>query len=336
MEKIGTLCFLLLCAYVGAVSYDKLSLEEFRLFKTEHGKTYRDETEETFRMKIFHENRLMINDHNRLYREGKVTFEMGMNKFGDMLTHEVAEMMMGSKMSAKTIVRTGSTYMKSSNVVVPKEMDWRQSGYVTPVKNQGACGSCWAFSTIGSLEGQHYRKTGKLVSLSEQNLVDCSKQYGNRGCEGGQMNPAFNYIKDNKGVDTEDSYPYEAKNGVCRFNSTNVGATCTGHYDVQGDNERVLMDAVGTVGPVSVAIDAAHRSFVFYKHGVHYQPGCNDDVVNHGLVIVGYGYDKKLNVNYWIVKNSWGDKWGEQGYIRMIKDYLSNCGIASMPSYPMV
>ena len=146
-------------------------------------------------------------------------------------------------------------------------LDWRTEGYVTPVKDQGQCGSCWSFSTTGALEGQHFKQTGQLVSLSEQNLVDCAGDQGNDGCDGGWMDQAFEYIKVNDGIDTEESYPYEAVNVSCRFSADNVGATVSGYTDVASGDESALQQAVATIGPISIAIDASHDSFQHYKSG---------------------------------------------------------------------
>ena len=146
-------------------------------------------------------------------------------------------------------------------------IDWRDKGYVTPVKTQGQCTSDWAFSATGSLEGQHFNATGKLVSLSEQNLVDCSGKQGNIGCVGGDVEQSFQYIKENGGIDTEDSYPYEDDDNKCRFKPETVGATVTGSTAVKSKDESALQEAVATIGPISVSIDASHNSFQLYKTG---------------------------------------------------------------------
>lgn len=225
-----------------------------------------------------------------------------------------------------------ATFIYADNVELPTAIDWR-SNAVTPVKHQGKCGSCWSFSTTGALEGQHFRKNKKLVSLSEQNLVDCSKK-GNHGCSGGWMNTAFQYIKDNGGIDTEKSYPYLGTDTQkCKFSKSSIGATCTGFTSIATADEKQLMNAVATVGPIAVAIQVT-RSFQTYQSGVYYEVGCDPRKLNHAVLIVGYGTEGSND--YWLVKNSWGTQWGQDGYIKMSRNKNNNCGIASAASYPLV
>jgi len=258
-----------------------------------------------------------------------------MNKYGDMTIKEFVKQMNGIDLSLNlSFVGTCDQFVAPPNFKRPDSVDWRTKGYVTPIKDQAQCGSCWAFSTTGSLEGQHFAKTGQLVSLSEQNLVDCSKAQGNFGCSGGLMDNAFKYIKVNNGIDTEASYTYEAKDGTCRFKSASVGATDTGCKDVKQLSEDDLQDAIATVGPVSVAIDAAHSSFQLYKSGVYNEAACSQQALDHGVLAVGY--DSTGGQDYYIVKNSWGTSWGNQGYIYMSRNKNNQCGIATLASYPTV
>ncbi|ELU12369.1 hypothetical protein CAPTEDRAFT_165495 [Capitella teleta] len=305
-------------------------------FKTVHERNY-GETEEMQRKEVFRNNLKKIEMHNYLHSQGKSSYRMGINQFADMEVKEFASVVNGFRMNNRTKVRDHlhSHYISPAiPVSLPAEVDWRKEGYVTPIKDQGHCGSCWSFSTTGALEGQHFRKTGKLVSLSEQNLIDCSTSYGNNGCNGGVMDYAFQYIKDNDGDDTEDSYPYEAADGPCRFKKEYVGATDTGYTDLPKGDEEKMKEAVAMVGPVSVAIDASHTSFQMYQSGVYDEVECDPEGLDHGVLVVGYGTE--LGQDYWLVKNSWGTKWGDEGYIKMSRNKNNQCGISSMASYPLV
>nr|ABC88770.1 putative cathepsin L-like proteinase [Tenebrio molitor] len=204
------------------------------------------------------------------------------------------------------------------------------SNAVSEVKDQGQCGSCWSFSTTGAIEGQLALQRGRLTSLSEQNLIDCSSSYGNAGCDGGWMDSAFSYIPD-YGIMSEFAYPYEAQGDYCRFDSSQFVTTLSGYYDLPSGGENSLADAVGQAGPVAVAIDAPDE-LQFYSGGLFYDQTCNQSDLNHGVFVVGYGSDN--GQDYWILKNSWGFGWGESGYWRQVRNYGNNCGIATAASYP--
>ncbi|NP_081620.2 cathepsin L-like 3 precursor [Mus musculus] len=300
-------------------------------WKTKHKKTY-NMNDEGQKRAVWENNKKMIDLHNEDYLKGKHGFSLEMNAFGDLTNTEFRELMTGFQgQKTKMMMKVFQEPLLGD---VPKSVDWRDHGYVTPVKDQGSCGSCWAFSAVGSLEGQMFRKTGKLVPLSVQNLVDCSWSQGNQGCDGGLPDLAFQYVKDNGGLDTSVSYPYEALNGTCRYNPKNSAATVTGFVNVQS-SEDALMKAVATVGPISVGIDTKHKSFQFYKEGMYYEPDCSSTVLDHAVLVVGYG-EESDGRKYWLVKNSWGRDWGMNGYIKMAKDRNNNCGIASDASYPVV
>jgi cathepsin L len=258
-----------------------------------------------------------------------------MNKFGDMTNKEFVQQMNGFNKTKTMMSFPGSNYVQPLNAQIPDSVDWRTQGYVTPIKDQGQCGSCWAFSAVASLEGQHFKAAGKLVSLSEQQLVDCSSNFGNMGCDGGLMDQAFDYIRANKGIDTEASYPYTAEDDQCAFNPANVGATDTGFTDITSGDEDALTSAIATVGPISVAIDASQDSFQFYSSGIYSDDNCSSDELDHGVTAVGYG-SQGTGQDFYIVKNSWGTDWGDKGYILMARNMQNMCGIATAASYPLV
>lgn len=311
--------------------------QQWTNFKMTHEKTYAATQDEAQRKEIFRMNLKKIEMHNYLHSVGLKSYTLGVNEYADMEHKEFVKIMNGLLQTNRTTrVSDRLTYLTPLNVKLdlPKKIDWREKGYVTPVKNQGQCGSCWSFSTTGALEGQHFRKTGKLVSLSEQNLVDCSEKWGNHGCNGGLMDFAFQYIKDNDGVDTEISYPYKAQEGTCHFKSSKVGATDGGFVDVPHGDEEKLKEALATVGPISIAIDASHPSFQLYKSGVYDEPQCSSTQLDHGVLVAGYGTEN--GQDYWLVKNSWGETWGNQGYVYMSRNKDNQCGVATQASYPVV
>lgn len=206
---------------------------------------------------------------------------------------------------------------------------------VTPVRNQGKCGSCWAFAALGVLEALQARRTKRLVPLSVQNLVDCSGQYNCHGCTSGWPTDALRYVRDNHGIDTESAYPYEEIVGPsCRFSNVTVGATDVAIVKCPYADEVAMQNAVATVGPVAVAFDASQWTFQMYRDGIYYDTNCDPKKLNHAVLVVGYGTDE-VGRDYWIVKNSWGDKWGENGYFRLARNCGNHCGIASAATYAM-
>ncbi|XP_014242774.1 cathepsin L1-like [Cimex lectularius] len=302
------------------------------VFKAKHGKKYKNIQEERFRMNVFLENKKQIEEHNAQFESGKVSFKLGMNHYGDMLAHEFNALMTGLNSPASA---PDMELFKANQDETPAVFDWRQHGAVTPVKQQHLCGSCWAFSTTGALEGQFFLKNRKLVPLSEQNLIDCTRDYQNRGCHGGRMENAFIYVKDN-GINTEESYPYEAREGPCRFNaSLDVAGTVRGYVPIPEGDEDTLKKAIAFVGPISVAINANFTSFRFYSSGVFFEPKCNSDKLTHAMLAVGYGTSDD-GLDYWLVKNSWSSRWGENGYVKIARNKNNHCGIASTASFPAI
>ncbi|CAF0984938.1 unnamed protein product [Rotaria sordida] len=337
------LLFFICILTVSQATNDNQQTALWNLFKRVHKKQYANILEEQYRFVVFTDNLAMIDRHNHEADIGLHSYTLKINQFADM-THEefVRKMLNGVKMPSKTDYMKKSnknSFHRPSDVDIPAAVDWRKKGAVTKViENQGQCGSCWAFTATGALEGQHFLKTGKLVRLSAQNLMDCSGEFGNQGCNGGWMDASFQYIKANKGIDTEASYPYEAKDGNCRFNPKTVGATDTGFVDLPKENETALQIAIATVGPISVAVDASHSSFQFYSSGVYDEPQCSSTNIDHSFILVGYDTFKNSTVkkDYYIAKNSWGDAWGDKGYIWMSRNKHNQCGIANIGSYPLV
>jgi cathepsin L len=330
--KFFILCALSLAVVSAMPNHGKINVEldeHWETYKATHNKQY-DSQFEFVRRLIWEANLKYIQKHNLEYDMGLHTYTLGLNEWADLTHEEFKARFLGTKMPRNRT--SGSTYMKPLNEkALPDSVDWRTEGYVTGVKDQGQCGSCWSFSTTGSVEGQYFRKNKKLLSFSEQQLVDCSTSYGNEGCNGGLMDQAFEYIE-KYGLELESDYPYTARDGKCKYDQTKVQTKVSGYTDIPQGDEASLQDAVANVGPISVAIDASHASFQLYKSGVYNEKRCSPTELDHGVLAVGYGTDS--GNDYWIVKNSWGPSWGQKGFIWMSRNKSNQCGIATASSYP--
>ncbi|MGH0141014.1 UNVERIFIED_CONTAM: hypothetical protein FKN15_055721 [Acipenser sinensis] len=278
---------------------------EWEAWKNNFHIAYDTRTNEGQKRAVWERNYKMIEEHNQKARKGSKTFKMTMNKYGDLTTEEYKRLQ-GALVNTKLRSYRATVSRKDLRDAVSKRkilsIDYRTLGHVTPVKDQGACGSCWAFSTTGAIEGQIFKKTGKLVSLSEQNLVDCSRAYGTYGCSGAWMADAYQYVLDNGGIESEANYPYTAQDDQpCFYDSRRSAAKITGFKFLPAGDEKALADAVATVGPITVTIDASNPSFQFYSSGIYDEPHCDGNNLNHAVLLVGYGTEG--GQDYWIIKN---------------------------------
>jgi len=311
----------------------RLDDQAWQDYKLQFGKVYTEE-EDAIRYETWRKTVEEIEMHNSEYSK---TYTQGVNQFTDMSDEEFEQGYGGCLTIPEEYMNgtaTDAEEFAPSTVALPDSVNWVSQGYVTPVKNQGHCGSCYSFSATGALEGAWYKKTKKLPSLSEQQIVDCSGRYGNHGCRGGWYMSAWRYVRDAGGNEGEDTYRYTARQGRCHFNRANVKAKCTGYVMTRAGSESALTQALATVGPVSIAINAGLRSFRSYRHGVYYDRMCSSYRLNHAVLAVGYG--RENGQDYFLVKNSWGKGYGQGGYIKMSRNRNNNCGIASRPSYPKV
>ena len=306
----------------------------FSTWSSLYNRTYPSATERDYRESVYTQNLAKIAKHN-MYN---YSWSLDVNQFADMTQKEFAtNYIRGGYVSPNTTTYRKRFYnwqlLYGNKTTLPVSVDWTTQGAVTPVKDQGQCGSCWAFSATGSMESTWFLKNGTLVSLSEQQLVDCSTGQGNQGCDGGLMDSAFQYVIANKGITSESAYPYTATGpNTCDSTGKPVVAMVTGYKDVPSGSELALMTAL-TEQPVSVAVEADQSVFQFYSGGV-LTASCGSNL-DHGVLAVGYG--TQSGQDFYKVKNSWGTSWGEKGYILLGRgsQYGANgqCGIQMDPSY---
>ena len=297
----------------------------FNEFIVKYEKTYNSQAEFNARLAIFTKN------FNRLHNykgTRKSTHSVGVTKFFDMSPQEFKNTYLNLKTSVLSQVLSEATVVNVEKEPLQASVDWRTKGAVYAVKDQGQCGSCWAFSTAANIEGQNFIKHKTLIPLAEQQLVDCDHN-GDQGCNGGLMENAFAYLKSAGGIMGQADYKYTAREGTCRFKKTSVKVVVTGFVKPSSDDETALATFLGKTGPLAVALNA--EPLQYYDGGI-FNPDeseCDPQGIDHAVTMVGYGSEN--GQDFWIVKNSWGASWGEQGYFRIARG-TGACGINTMAS----
>jgi C1A family cysteine protease len=293
-------------------------LQSFHAYNRKHGKTHHSKEEFAYRFAIYQDNKKYIDTHNS---KNQQSFTLGENQFADLTFEEFS-----SKYLSQNVVQnevfTDNFYGFESAAT---KVDWREKGVITQVKNQGACGSCWAFSVTGSFEAAFAIAHKELVEFSESELVDCSSSYGNHGCNGGLPGYGYKYIKDNK-IGLESDYPYRPVTSTCHKDTSKRREGVKDFKYISPVNVEGLKNAIATT-PVSVGIEV-RRDFQLYHGGVYTSDSSCGSALNHGVTAVGF--DAEAATPFFIVKNSWGGAWGESGYIRVaIGSGSGTCGIAN-------
>jgi cathepsin F len=313
------------------------AVHHFSLFKTKYAKSYPTQEEHDYRFSVFKANLRRAKRHQKL----DPTAIHGVTKFSDLTPAEFRRNFLGLKQRFKLPSDAKKAPILPTNDL-PADFDWRDHGAVTGVKDQGACGSCWSFSTTGALEGAHYLATGKLLSLSEQQLVDCDHECDpeergscDAGCNGGLMNNAFEYSLKVGGLQREEDYPYTGRDGTCKFDKSKIAASVSNFSVISVDEDQVAANLVKN-GPLAVGINAVYMQT--YVGGVSCPYICAKRL-DHGVVLVGFGSAEYSVIRlkekpYWIIKNSWGESWGEQGYYHLCRGPHAHnlCGVDSMVS----
>lgn len=281
------------------------------------------------RKAIFVDRLTTIQEHNEKYSEGKATYRIEINQFSD-LTEEELHWYTHGYVAAPQHNSTKKFFKPSNSIMLSSAVDWRESGIVPEVKDQGNCGSCWAFATAGAVEIHYGLFKKENVSLSEQHLLDCAIE--NHGCKGGWMEKAYAYVTEN-GIHKAQDYPYETTQSACRLNPSKSLYKIQDTIFIEQGNEEHLLAAVAEKGAVSVAIDAT-GNFAAYQSGVYYNTNCSTSKLTHAVIVVGFGQEN--GEDYWLVRNSYSKNWGENGYVKISRNRNNHCGIASAATFPVV
>jgi cathepsin L len=343
VQVIVSLCLL-------TVSVNQLNAAEadadWEAFKERYDKKYKTETEDALRKTIRLKNLVLIDKHNKEAKEGLHSYTVAENHLADW-SQEEFQKMLGLKRKPRRQVRSTSSqpampvYSNTVDVsTLPTSVNWvESSNWVGPVMNQGQCGSCWSYSSTGAIEAQYANVSGTFVQMSEQNLIDCSTAEGNGGCNGGLIDDAFWYVQ-TYGLESLASYPdvsniTAVSDYTCAYDSSKSVTSITSWRNVEENSELALQQAVASVGPVSVGIDASLWSFQFYKSGVYSNSLCTAAGIDHAVLTVGYGVYEDTT-DYWYIQNSWGTDWGTDGYFMLARNDGNMCGVATEASFPVI
>ncbi|CAG9798782.1 unnamed protein product [Chironomus riparius] len=327
---------------INVISSDnKLNEKLWHKFKHDFNKSYESFNETTARREIFYENLRIIHRHNQMKDK---TFKIAVNQFADMTFEELYKQ--NNFEEDDFYETTDFKDFEPPNIVLftdnnfnkttPDNFDWRDKGINFPVKNQGRCGSCYAFVGLEALESAFYIKTGKSFVFSRQEIVDCATSHGTKGCDGGILDGVYSYIDKTGGLSLQNNYPYIENQSQCEKNVKRVNFRIKEMIEFEREDEELLKKALYNAGPIIGVIDSLNDSFYRYSSGIYYEEGCNDEtrMPTHAILLIGYGTENGLD--FWTFKNSYGNKWGESGYMRIARNRNNHCKIASFNLIPII